>query len=105
MASADVLVLRSTSDDAARAPAGRDVPESWPATWLPDLLRHEQEETGDDDVVHRYRGARLLYTSGCEYVEVTGSHADPTTLRLTVVWGDRAPSTQERAGFLHWWVG
>jgi hypothetical protein len=104
MTPADVLVLRSTSGDGTRASVGRRVPDSWPATWLPDLLREEPEEPGDDDAAHRYRGARLLYTAGCRYIEVTGSDADPTTVRLTIVWGDEGPSPRERTAFLAWWV-
>jgi hypothetical protein len=97
MAMADVLVLRFTGSDAAASDDG------WPASWLPGLLTQEEEVT-DDDVVHRYRGAHLLYTSGCRYIEVAGSPAEPTSVRLTVVWPEDEPSARRRAAFVSWWA-
>jgi hypothetical protein len=117
MATAEVLVLRSlpTGDvgpgsppDAPPSPgAPPDAPRpdtAWPASWLPELLAREQEEATADDGVHRYRGARALYSAGCRWIDVTAAPSDPTTVRLTVVWGEAAPSAEDRAAFVDWWT-
>jgi hypothetical protein len=105
MAMADVLVLRFTGTDAVASGTEAAVSDdgSWPAAWLPGLLVREEEAT-DDDVVHRYRGARALYTAGCRFLEVAGSAADPGVVRLTAVWPDDEPSARKRAAFVSWWA-
>lgn len=97
MAMAHVLVLRTTADD--------QVEGSWPAGWLPRVLGEEHEEETVDGTLHRYHGARVLYTAGCRSIDVTASPEDTTALRLTLVWGDVAPPADEREAFLSWWVG
>ncbi|GAA2725579.1 hypothetical protein CAE01nite_20150 [Cellulomonas aerilata] len=91
-------MLRSTGTDAAASSDGVA------AGVLPALLAGEPEEATQDDVVHRYRGARLLYAAGARHIDVTASPADPTTVRLTVVWPQDAPSERKRAAFTGWWV-
>ena len=115
MATAEVLVLRSVPTDAgglgtppdpgAPAPSPESSADgSQAASWLPDLLAREEEEATADDGVHRYRGARALYSAGCRWIDVTSSASDPTTVRLTVVWGEAAPSAEDRTAFLAWWT-
>ena len=121
MTTADVLELRSTSTSTSTSGpdptsgtgerGGRgpdhdapDAPDaSWPGAWLPGLLAREEEVT-EDDGVHRYRGPRTLHAPGARYLDVTGSAADPTAVRLTVVWGDEAPPAEERTAFVSAWV-
>lgn len=121
MAHAEVLALRSlpTDDGGPGSPpegpptdaqprngSSLDAPpadRSRPASWLPDLLAREREDAITDDGAHRYRGARALYSAGCRWIDVTASPADPTTVRLTVVWGEAAPSAEDRAAFVDWW--
>jgi hypothetical protein len=132
MAMAEVIVLRSTASDGGPsgpvdapdvpAPggagsAGTGGPDgaspgggtpaapdaaAWPAAWLPALLAQHEEEAEADDGVHRYRGARVLYTSGCRYIDVTGAPTDPTSVRLTVVWGEDVPPAEDRAALVTW---
>ena len=86
------------------ATASTTVAGTWPAEWLPGLLAAQQEEMSDDGLVHRYLGARVLYAAGARLLDVTASPSDPTTVRLTVVWGDDAPPAGAREEFLTWWT-
>jgi hypothetical protein len=103
MAHADVLVLRSSRSREKASSADDASPgDAWPTDWLPEVLAQRQEEETVDGVVHRYRGARLLYTSGCRRLQVTAAPSDPRSLRLTVVWR-RGASNEERAAVMAWW--